>query len=136
MDGFTDIRNPFSVANVSVGSLLILGGLIEVFSFQLFTVLLGLFLALFGFLSIYMERTVPNEVSQSAPFLLSLLGRGGFYVFLGVLMSTMGGFRKFLGIIILAVGGFFSVCHFSPNMREKAPRSLRDNEWDDTVVDV
>ncbi|CAH2448797.1 Late Golgi vesicles protein [Komagataella phaffii CBS 7435] len=115
----------FKAANLFVAGATIFAGALQLLN-GLNAFLLSLFIIAFGGVIAALEikpELVP-KVTPYLSFLLSFLGRGGFYIFLGVLISGGSIFRGLIGFLLVIVGVGFVSLEFvgsiepPPSMRE------------------
>lgn len=99
-----DLEGAFKLANLAVGALAILSGLLQLFNgISLF--LLGLYITAFGAAIVVLEfRPVTSEVQTYALFMLSFIGRGVFYTLIALMINGALIFRVFALLIIFLVG--------------------------------
>ncbi|KAJ8099701.1 Golgi apparatus membrane protein TVP15 [Lipomyces tetrasporus] len=127
--GFFDqdsIANPFRIVNLVIGALMVLGGLSSFFPLSFRTVVLAIYTILFGALVILAEFSMPNQVARYASFLMSFIGRGLFYIFMGALVLAPGALRIVGGSVIMLVGAIYIVLEFTPSI--EPPSNMRGDE--------
>ncbi|KAK3806330.1 MAG: COPI associated protein-domain-containing protein [Benniella sp.] len=83
--------------------------------------ILGVFVCIFGILTFALEFTIPEAVVYNMGFMFSMLGRGIFYVCMGLLCLSWKWFNIVVGCIVMVVGLFYIAMHFkgatpSPSM--------------------
>ncbi|CAI5759384.1 unnamed protein product [Candida verbasci] len=110
-----DLTGAFKITNLSVSGLLVLGGLSQLFhGFHSF--LTGLFIIIFGGVIGALEFRVPAEAYAYASFLFSFIGRGIFYIFLGVSLSGGSIFRILAAIVIILIGVVYIALETIPSI--------------------
>ncbi|KAF9381731.1 Late Golgi vesicles protein, partial [Podila verticillata] len=83
--------------------------------------ILGVFIVLFGLLTFTLEFAIPEALVYNLGFMFSLLGRGFFYVSMGLLSLAWKWFNILVGCFIMVIGLFYIAMHFvgatpSPSM--------------------
>ncbi|GJJ77638.1 hypothetical protein EMPS_09997 [Entomortierella parvispora] len=112
----------FRCLNLIVSILIILGGVILFVRLGSWNSgILGVFVVGFGLLTFALEFTIPESIVYNLGFLFSMLGRGIFYVCIGLLCLSWKWFNIVVGCLIMAAGLFYIVMHFvgatpSPSM--------------------
>ncbi|KAK9236800.1 Golgi apparatus membrane protein TVP15 [Lipomyces kononenkoae] len=127
--GFFDqdsIASPFRIVNLVIGALMILGGISSFFPLGFRSVVLAIYTILFGSLVITAEFSMPNQIARYASFLMSFIGRGLFYIFIGALILAPGALRIVGGSVIMLVGAIFIVLEFTPSI--EPPTNMRGDE--------
>ncbi|KAG0211974.1 Late Golgi vesicles protein [Mortierella sp. GBA30] len=112
----------FRLLNIIVAVLLVLGGIIlfvHIGSWN--SGILGVFIVIFGLLTFALEFTIPESLVYNMGFMFSMLGRGIFYVCMGLLCLSWRWFNILVGCIIMVIGFFYIGMHFkgatpSPSM--------------------
>ncbi|KAF9193798.1 Late Golgi vesicles protein [Haplosporangium sp. Z 11] len=123
----------FRLLNLVVAVLIILGGIllfVQIGSWN--SGILGVFIVLFGLLTFALEFAIPESIVYNMGFMFSLLGRGLFYLSMGLLTLSWKWFNILVGCIIMAVGLFYVVMHFvgatpSPSMSAVPDNSSSTN---------
>ncbi|KAH3687286.1 hypothetical protein WICPIJ_001709 [Wickerhamomyces pijperi] len=82
----------------------------------------NLFVA-FGSGTTLLEFQVPPLTHQYASFLFSFLGRGVFYILLGILISKSGALSIINGLLVIIIGAVFIALEFVPSI--EAPDNFR-----------
>ncbi|KAK9354158.1 Golgi apparatus membrane protein TVP15 [Lipomyces doorenjongii] len=127
--GFFDqdsIASPFRIVNLVIGALMVLGGIVSFFPLGFRTVVLAIYTILFGALVITAEFSMPSQIARYASFLMSFIGRGLFYIFMGALILAPGALRIVGGSVIMLVGAIFIVLEFTPSI--EPPTNMRGDE--------
>ncbi|KAK3847092.1 MAG: COPI associated protein-domain-containing protein [Linnemannia gamsii] len=112
----------FRLLNLIVAILIILGGIllfVHIGSWN--SGILGVFVVIFGLLTFTLEFAIPESIVYNLGFMFSLLGRGVFYISMGLLTLSWKWFNILVGCFIMAVGLFYIAMHFvgatpSPSM--------------------
>lgn len=110
----SDLSGVFKATNLFVGISTALWGLVDLTNFNSF--FLGLYLLAFGASITLLEFRVPPLTHQYASFLFSFLGRGVFYILLGILICSGGILSAINGIFVVIVGGIFLSLEFVPSI--------------------
>ncbi|PTD03670.1 hypothetical protein FCULG_00000419 [Fusarium culmorum] len=115
----------FRIVNLAVGVIVILGGIVSIFSFSLQPIILGAYMIVFGLVT---GLLVPNppQVSRHASFMFSFIGRGVFYIFLGSLMVSDSVLSKIAGSIVGITGIAYVALEFVPSI--EPPANMREAE--------
>ncbi|KAK9332567.1 Golgi apparatus membrane protein TVP15 [Lipomyces starkeyi] len=127
--GFFDqdsIASPFRIVNLVIGALMVLGGIASFFPLGFRTVVLAIYTILFGALVITAEFSMPSQIARYASFLMSFIGRGLFYIFIGALILAPGALRIVGGSVVMLVGAIFIVLEFTPSI--EPPTNMRGDE--------
>ncbi|GJJ71097.1 hypothetical protein EMPS_03447 [Entomortierella parvispora] len=112
----------FRLLNLIVAVLIILGGIllfVHIGSWN--SGILGVFVVLLGILTFALEFVIPESIVYNMGFMFSLLGRGLFYLSMGLLTLSWRWFNILVGTIIMVVGVFYIAMHYvgatpSPSM--------------------
>ncbi|KAK9472347.1 Golgi apparatus membrane protein TVP15 [Dipodascopsis tothii] len=123
---FDDIGSPFRIVNFIVGALMVLGGISMFFPISFRAVITAIYTVLFGAMVILAEFALPENVIKYASFLLSFLGRGLFYLFVGATILAPGALRIVAGSIAMIVGVVYIILEFAPIA--EAPANMRSDE--------
>ncbi|KAF9181350.1 Late Golgi vesicles protein [Haplosporangium sp. Z 767] len=110
------------VTYLPLAFLIILGGIllfVQIGSWN--SGILGVFVVIFGLLTFILEFTIPESIVYNMGFMFSMLGRGIFYVCVGLLCLSWNWFNILVGCIIMVIGLFYVAMHFkgatpSPSM--------------------
>ncbi|KAF9570900.1 Late Golgi vesicles protein [Mortierella alpina] len=103
----------FRLLNIIVAVLLVLGGIVlfvQIGSWN--SGILGVFVVAFGILTFALEFSIPESIVYNMGFMFSMLGRGIFYVCMGLLCLSWRWFNILVGCIIMVVGLFYIGMHF------------------------
>ncbi|EJT50840.1 hypothetical protein A1Q1_07990 [Trichosporon asahii var. asahii CBS 2479] len=104
-------------ANIAVGGLAIAGGVGSIINLSFSSIIIGVYELIFGAGLIALEL-VPSadhysaQIARYASFLHSFLGRGVFYLFLGVLMLNYYVILYVCGTAVAVVGLVYIALHF------------------------
>ncbi|KFY32866.1 hypothetical protein V495_08659 [Pseudogymnoascus sp. VKM F-4514 (FW-929)] len=123
---FTDI---FRIINLATGALMIAGGISQFFFGNAQTIIIGVYVIIFGLAIGALEFQIPPQVSRYASFLFSFLGRGIFYIFIGTILFHDSTLRYILGSLIGAVGLGYSVLEFIPSIEPPSNMREADAGW-------
>ncbi|KFY41379.1 hypothetical protein V494_03035 [Pseudogymnoascus sp. VKM F-4513 (FW-928)] len=124
---FTDI---FRIVNLAVGGLMVAGGISQFFGdATVQTIIIGVYVIIFGLAVAALEFQIPPQVSRYASFLFSFLGRGIFYIFVGTIVFHDSIVRYIIGAIIGIVGLGYSVLEFIPSIEPPANMREADAGW-------
>ncbi|KAF9972650.1 Late Golgi vesicles protein [Actinomortierella ambigua] len=112
----------FRLLNIIVAVLIILGGvLLFVDRPSWSNGIVGFFMVVFGVLTFLLEFVIPETLVYNLGFMFSLIGRGFFYIVIGLLCLSWKWFNILVGCFIMAAGLFYIAMHFvgatpSPSM--------------------
>ncbi|KFY08035.1 hypothetical protein V492_06593 [Pseudogymnoascus sp. VKM F-4246] len=123
---FTDI---FRIVNLAIGGLMVAGGISQFFGATVQTIIIGVYVIIFGLAIAALEFQIPPQVSRYASFLFSFLGRGVFYIFVGTILFHDSIVRYIIGSIIGIVGLGYSVLEFIPSIEPPANMREADAGW-------
>ncbi|CCX07296.1 Golgi apparatus membrane protein TVP15 [Pyronema domesticum] len=125
--------NIFRFANITVGVIMVLGGISQFFPLSLQSVIIGCYVILFGLGTALLEfQQPPQQISRYASFMFSFLGRGLFYIFIGSILLHDGVLRVIAGSIVGFVGLGYAALEFVPSI--EPPENMRDAQWDGEQV--
>lgn len=127
-----DLSNSFRIINLAVGVIMILGGISQFFSApSLFkAIVIGVYVILFGLVNVLLEFQIPPQVSRYASFLFSFIGRGIFYIFIGIIILDDKSIYKILsGSIVGLVGVAYAALEFIPSIEPPANMREADAGW-------
>ncbi|KAA8908326.1 Golgi apparatus membrane protein TVP15 [Sphaerosporella brunnea] len=127
-----NLSNIFRLVNLTVGVIMVLGGISQFFPISLQSVIIGCYVILFGLGTALLEFQIPPQVSRYASFMFSFLGRGIFYIFIGSILLHDGWLRIVAGSIIGLVGLLYAALEFVPSI--EPPENMRDAQWDGEQV--
>ncbi|KAI1070190.1 hypothetical protein NW752_008648 [Fusarium irregulare] len=116
----------FRIVNLVVGVIVILGGVVSIFSFSLQPIILGAYMIIFGLVTGLLEFQIPPQVARHASFMFSFIGRGVFYVFLGSLILGGNVLSYIAGGIVGITGLAYVALEFVPSI--EPPANMREAE--------
>ncbi|KAK4231262.1 Golgi apparatus membrane protein TVP15 [Podospora fimiseda] len=119
-----DLANPFRLANLVVGGVMVAGGISQFFGGNLQAIIIGAYVIVFGLATALLEFQIPPQVSRYASFLFSFIGRGIFYVFVGTILFHDHWSRYVAGSIIGFVGAAYIALEFVPSI--EPPENMRE----------
>lgn len=117
----------------------VLGALSSLFGLALFSLLINIYITMFGAICVlleYQDRALTKQylriVEREIHFLLLPMGRGIFYTFCGTLLVVKGGlFSALSGICILCIG---CVLFYSNREAAASLAELRATQFDDQKI--
>jgi len=121
-----DFSDVFRIVNLGVGGVMVLGGISQFIGggVTLQTIILGIYVIIFGLAVGLLEVQIPPQVSRYASFLFSFIGRGAFYIFVGSILLHGGWLRYIAGSIIGIVGAVYVALEFIPSIQP--PENMRE----------
>jgi len=109
---------------------MILGGISQFFYHTtLQSIIVGVYVIIFGLIVGGLEFQIPPQVSRYASFLFSFLGRGVFYIFVGTIIFHDLVIRYIAGTIIGVVGLAYIALEFIPSIEPPANMREADGGW-------
>ncbi|KAK4099687.1 COPI associated [Parathielavia hyrcaniae] len=124
-----DFSDTFRIVNLAVAVLMVLGGISQFFSPSIQSVIIGVYVILFGLATALLEFQIPPQVSRYASFLFSFLGRGIFYIFIGSILRHDHVLRIIAGSIIGIIGVGYVALEFIPSIEPPANMREADAGW-------
>ncbi|KAJ9161915.1 hypothetical protein NKR19_g1808 [Coniochaeta hoffmannii] len=125
-----DLSDSFRIVNLAVGIIMILGGVSQFFSPSFKTIVIGIYVILFGLVNGLLEFQIPSQVSRYCSFLFSFIGRGIFYIFIGIIILDPHSVWKIIwGSIVGLVGVAYSALEFIPSIEPPANMREADAGW-------
>ncbi|KIH89363.1 COPI-coated vesicle protein [Sporothrix brasiliensis 5110] len=124
-----DLSNAFRIINLGVGVIMVLGGISQFFPITFQSVVIGVYVILFGLATALLEFQIPPQVSRYASFLFSFIGRGIFYVFIGSILLHDHTLRIIAGSIVGIIGLVYCVLEFIPSIEPPANMREADAGW-------
>ncbi|KAF4997394.1 golgi apparatus membrane tvp15 [Fusarium heterosporum] len=121
-----ELSDIFRIVNLVVGVIVILGGIVSIFSFSLQPIVLGAYMIVFGLAIGLLEFQIPPQIARHASFMFSFVGRGVFYVFLGSLLLGDSILGKIAGAIVGLIGLTYVGLEFVPSI--EPPSNMREAE--------
>ncbi|ROW14527.1 hypothetical protein VPNG_03138 [Cytospora leucostoma] len=123
MVDFSDI---FRGVNLVVAVIMILGGISQFFSASFQSIIIGVYVIIFGAATGLLEFQIPPQVSRYASFLFSFIGRGAFYIFVGTILLDGHVLRIIAGSVVGFIGVAYAVLEFIPSI--EPPANMREAE--------
>ncbi|PGH26930.1 hypothetical protein AJ80_01311 [Polytolypa hystricis UAMH7299] len=126
-----DLSNIFRLVNLVVGAIMIVGGISQFFPISISSVIVGIYVILFGLVTGGLEfmPTVPSYLSRYASFLFSFVGRGVFYIFVGSIMLEGHVLRIIAGSIVGVIGVAYVALEFIPSIEPPANMREAETAW-------
>jgi len=127
MVDFSDI---FRLVNLAVGGVMIFGGITQFFGgISLQSIIIGIYVIIFGLVVGGLEFQIPPLVSRYASFMFSFVGRGIFYIFVGTILFHDSVIRYIAGSIIGLTGIAYCALEFVPSIEPPANMREADGGW-------
>ncbi|KAI2473008.1 COPI associated [Annulohypoxylon bovei var. microspora] len=117
------------IVNLAVGVIMVLGGISQFFNASFQSIIIGVYVLIFGLGVALLEFQIPPQVSRYASFMFSFLGRGVFYVFVGSILLNNGVLRIIAGSVVGAVGLAYAALEFVPSVEPPANMREADQGW-------
>lgn len=124
-----DFSDSFRIVNLAVAVVMILGGISQFFPISFQSVIVGLYVIIFGLAIGLLEFQIPPQVSRYASFLFSFIGRGIFYIFVGCILLHDNILRVIAGSIVGLVGVGYVALEFIPSIEPPANMREADAGW-------
>ncbi|KAM7200036.1 Golgi apparatus membrane protein TVP15 [Naviculisporaceae sp. PSN 640] len=124
-----DFSDYFRIVNLVVAVIMVLGGITQFFPIEFKSVIIGVYVILFGAITGLLEFQIPPQVSRYASFLFSFLGRGIFYIFIGCILLGEGFLKITSGSIVGLVGVIYAILEFIPSIEPPANMREADAGW-------
>ncbi|RYP54642.1 hypothetical protein DL768_000578 [Monosporascus sp. mg162] len=124
-----DFSDSFRLVNLAVGVIMVLGGISQFFNFGFQSLIIGIYVIIFGLCVALLEFQIPPQVSRYASFLFSFAGRGIFYVFVGSILLNDGILRILAGSVVGIVGVAYVALEFVPSIEPPANMREADQGW-------
>ncbi|KAM0219958.1 hypothetical protein ACHAPA_000639 [Fusarium lateritium] len=121
-----ELSDIFRIVNLVVGVIVILGGIVSIFSFSLQPIVVGAYMIVFGLVIGLLEFQIPPQVSRHASFMFSFVGRGVFYIFLGCLLLGDKILSRIAGGSVGIIGLAYVALEFVPSI--EPPSNMREAE--------
>ncbi|KAK7749012.1 hypothetical protein SLS53_001038 [Cytospora paraplurivora] len=112
--------------NLVVAVIMILGGISQFFSASFQSIIIGVYVIIFGAATGLLEFQIPPQVSRYASFLFSFIGRGAFYIFVGTILLDGHVLRIIAGSVVGFIGVAYAVLEFIPSI--EPPANMREAE--------
>ncbi|KAI8889364.1 COPI associated [Backusella circina FSU 941] len=123
----------FRIINIVAAGFMIAGGILTCTAGGFPNVIQGIFVILFGIMTILFEFRLPRIIAQHASFMFSFLGRAIFYFFVGCITLNYGAIGIAFGVIIIVIGVFFAgICFTSL----EAPSNMRMSTFEETLQGI
>ncbi|RDA96251.1 hypothetical protein CP533_1765 [Ophiocordyceps camponoti-saundersi (nom. inval.)] len=119
-----ELSDTFRIVNLGVGAITVLGGIAQIFGFNLQGIVVGAYMIVFGLAIALLEFQIPPQISRYASFLFSFIGRGAFYIFIGCLLLGARILQNIAGGIVGIVGLAYVVLEFIPSI--EPPANMRE----------
>ncbi|KAI9683552.1 MAG: hypothetical protein M1829_004855 [Trizodia sp. TS-e1964] len=114
------------LVNLAVGVAAVLGGITKFIHPTFQSLVVGIYVVIFGLVIGLLEFQIPPQISRYAAFLFSFLGRGIFYVFIGSLLLDTGVLLNISAGIVGITGVGYAVLEYIPSI--EPPQNMRDAE--------
>ncbi|KFY29270.1 hypothetical protein V493_02445 [Pseudogymnoascus sp. VKM F-4281 (FW-2241)] len=124
-----DFSDIFRIVNLVIGGLMIAGGISQFFSATVQSIIIGVYVIIFGLAIAALEFQIPPQVSRYASFLFSFLGRGIFYIFIGTILFHDHVLRYIIGAIIGLIGVSYAALEFIPSIEPPSNMREADAGW-------
>lgn len=108
---------------------MVAGGIIHFLQLHFTSIILGVYIVIFGLATALLEFQIPPQVSRYASFLFSFLGRGIFYIFVGSILLDDWILAKIFGGIVGIVGIAYVALEFVPSIEPPANMREADGGW-------
>ncbi|KAI0159608.1 Golgi apparatus membrane protein TVP15 [Xylariaceae sp. FL1272] len=124
-----DFSDSFRIVNLVVGVIMILGGISQFFGASFQSIVIGVYVIIFGAFVGLLEFQIPPQVSRYASFMFSFIGRGIFYIFIGSILLSSHWSRYIAGAIIGLTGLGYVALEFIPSIEPPANMREADAGW-------
>ncbi|KAH7328234.1 Golgi apparatus membrane protein TVP15 [Stachybotrys elegans] len=124
-----ELSDIFRIVNLAVAAITVLGGVTHFFSVTIQSIVIGIYMLVFGLSIALLEFQIPPQVPRYASFLFSFIGRGVLYVFLGTLLLGDWALSNIAGTIVGAVGLGYVVLEFVPSIEPPSNMREADAGW-------
>ncbi|KAF3767793.1 COPI associated [Cryphonectria parasitica EP155] len=124
-----DFSDSFRIVNLVVAVIMVLGGISQFFPISFQSIIIGVYVIIFGLATGLLEFQIPPQVSRYASFLFSFIGRGAFYIFVGSILLHDGVLRIIAGSIVGLIGVCYVVLEFIPSIEPPANMREADAGW-------
>ncbi|KAI7899259.1 COPI associated protein-domain-containing protein [Cokeromyces recurvatus] len=122
----------FRVVNIIVAAFMIIGGIMTCIAGGFPNFIQGIFVIIFGLMTLLFEFRLPAMITQFASFMFSFMGRGLFYIFLGCITLSYRGLALASGIIVAVIGIVFVILHFFRNKID-IPSNMTKRAFEDAM---
>ncbi|KAI1133621.1 Golgi apparatus membrane protein TVP15 [Nemania abortiva] len=124
-----DFSDSFRIVNLVVGVVMILGGISQFFYPGIHSIVVGVYVIIFGAAVGLLEFQIPAQVSRYASFMFSFLGRGIFYIFVGSIILSGHWTRYVAGSVVGLTGVAYAALEFVPSIEPPANMREADQGW-------
>ncbi|KAI1364477.1 Golgi apparatus membrane protein TVP15 [Xylaria arbuscula] len=124
-----DFSDSFRIVNLVVGVVMILGGISQFFNAEIHSIVVGVYVIIFGACVGLLEFQIPPQVSRYASFMFSFIGRGIFYIFIGSILLSGHWTRYVAGSIVGLIGVAYTALEFVPSIEPPANMREADQGW-------
>jgi len=124
-----ELSDSFRLVNLAAAGLMLAGGILKFFNFGFSNVVIGVYIAIFGLATGLLEFQIPPQVARYASFMFSFIGRGIFYILVGVLIFDGGVLKYIIGSIVAAIGVAYAALEFIPSIEPPANMREADASW-------
>ncbi|KAI1184800.1 Golgi apparatus membrane protein TVP15 [Nemania serpens] len=125
-----DFSDSFRIVNLVVAVVMILGGVSQfIFDVTFQSIVVGVYVIIFGASVGLLEFQIPPQVSRYASFMFSFIGRGIFYIFIGSLLLSLHWTRYVAGSIIGFTGVVYAALEFVPSIEPPTNMREADQGW-------
>ncbi|KAF2723852.1 COPI associated [Polychaeton citri CBS 116435] len=120
-----DFSDAFRIVNLAVGVIMVLGGVAQFFPLAVQSIIVGVYVILFGLGTALLEFQIPPQIARYASFMFSFIGRGVFYLFIGcIVMGPQGWYKWTTGGVLALIGIAYIVLEYIPSI--EPPANMRD----------
>ncbi|KAJ2997167.1 hypothetical protein NUW58_g740 [Xylaria curta] len=124
-----DFSDSFRIVNLVIAVVMILGGISQFFNATIQSIVVGVYVIIFGASVGLLEFQIPPQVSRYASFMFSFIGRGIFYIFTGSILLSGHWSRYVAGAIIGLTGVAYTALEFVPSIEPPANMREADQGW-------
>ncbi|KAL2208804.1 COPI associated [Sarocladium strictum] len=124
-----ELSDIFRIVNLVIAAITLLGGVAHIFSFSLQSIVIAVYMIIFGLAIALLEFQIPPQVSRYASFLFSFIGRGFLYIFLGCLILGDMIIQNIAGAVVGGVGIAYVVLEFVPSIEPPSNMREADAGW-------
>ncbi|GAM20716.1 hypothetical protein SAMD00019534_038910 [Acytostelium subglobosum LB1] len=115
----------FTVLNILVGILIVASGIYYFVATDFWhfvtNFVIGVYYIFFGIMIVILEIVFPARILALFGFYTYWIGKGLFFIFLGLLIIRDSGFLLFSGIVVLAVGLILCIIQFISAVSKPRP---------------
>ncbi|KFA67754.1 hypothetical protein S40285_00934 [Stachybotrys chlorohalonatus IBT 40285] len=124
-----ELSDIFRIVNLVVAAVTVLGGIAHFFSPGLQSIVIGIYLILFGLAIALLEFQIPPQIPRYASFLFSFIGRGIFYIFIGTLVLGTWIVSYIAGAAVGIIGVGYVALEFVPSIEPPSNMREADAGW-------